>query len=498
VLFDLVYAVAENHPDEIALVHRDERIAFRELVERVERLAAGLADRGLKAGDPIALLLPNAPEFVVAFYAITGMGAAIVPLDPQLKHDELDFRLRQSRVRGIVSDDRAVGVCERIVAGWDDPVEIITTSTAHGHGTTIASLIEGGEPRRLPARSPDEVFVYQFSSGSTGRPKRVARTHGNVCAEARAYPAAFGTGVGDGVFCVTPLFHDYGMTCSLLASTPGGAKLVLLEDPNPFLLKRQRAIELIERERPTVFPGVPFSYRLLAEAPRDADMSSLRWCFSAGTALPQEVFDAFVERFGVPVRQLYGSTETGTIAANLDADPIGTFASVGRPIGDVEVKVVDDDGQPVATGTVGELLVSSPALTSGYLDQPDLTAAAFRDGHYLTGDLGRLDDDGRVYITGRKKLLIPVGGYKVDPIEVEDVLNAHPAIAEAVVVGVPGANAGEEIVKAAVVPSETCDQRDVIRYAQERLANYKVPQLVEFRDEIPKSPTGKILRQYLL
>jgi long-chain acyl-CoA synthetase len=498
VLFDLVYAVAEDHPDEIAVVHRDERISYRELVERVERLASGLADRGLRAGDPVALLLPNAPEFVVAFYAITGMGAAIVPLDPQLKHDELDFRLRQSRVRAIISDDRAVGVCERIVAGWEHPVEIVTTSTAHGHGTTIGSLIDAGEPRNLPARAPDEVFVYQFSSGSTGRPKRVARTHGNVCAEARTYPTALGTGVGDGVFCVTPLFHDYGMTCSLLASTPAGAKLVLLEDPNPFLLKRHRAIELIEQERPTVFPGVPFTFRLLAEAPRDADMSSLRWCFSAGTALPQGVFDAFVERFGVPVRQLYGSTETGTLAANLDADPISTFASVGRPIGDVEVKVLDDDGRPVAAGTVGELVVTSSALTSGYLDQPDLTAAAFHDGWYATGDLGRLDEEGRVHITGRKKLLIPVGGYKVDPIEVEDVLNAHPAIAEAIVVGVPGAHMGEEIVKAAVVSAETCDQRDVIRWAQERLANYKVPQIVEFRDEIPKSPTGKILRQYLL
>ncbi len=497
-LLDLVYAVAEDHPDEIAVVHRDERITFRDFVERVERLAAGLADRGLGAGDPIALLLPNVPEFVIALYAITGMGAAIVPLNPQLKHDELKFRLQQTGVRGIISDDRAVGVCERVVAGWEHPVEIITTSTAHGHGTTIASLIESGEPRRLPARSPDEVFVYQFSSGSTGRPKRVARTHGNVCAEARAYPAAFGTGVGEGIFCVAPLFHDYGMTCSLLASTPAGATLVMLEDPNPFLLKRHRAIELIERERPTIFPGVPFTFRLLAEAPQDADMSSLRLCFSAGTALPREVFDAFLERFGVPVRQLYGSTETGTLAANLDEHPIATFASVGRPIGDVEIAVVDDDGASVATGAIGELLVASPALTSGYLDQPELTAAAFREGRYLTGDLGRIDEEGRVYITGRKKLLIPVGGYKVDPIEVEDVLNTHPSIAEAIVVGVPGDNAGEEVVKAAVVLTATCDAGDVIRYAQERLANYKVPQIVEFRDEIPKSPTGKILRQYLL
>ena len=180
-LLDLVYAAAGDRPDEIAVVHRDERITYRDFVERVERLAAGLAERGLGPGDPIALLLPNIPEFVIALYAITGMGAAIVPLNPQLKHDELKFRLQQSGVRGIISDDRAVGVCERIVAGWEDPVEIITTSTAHGHGTTIASLIEDSEPRPLPARCPTRS---SSTSSPPGRPDGPSAWHARTATSA--------------------------------------------------------------------------------------------------------------------------------------------------------------------------------------------------------------------------------------------------------------------------------------------------------------------------
>jgi long-chain acyl-CoA synthetase len=497
-LLDLVYDAAAEDPEGVAIVHRDDRIAFGDLVERVERLAAGLADRGIGPGDAVALLVPNSPEFVIALHAITGLGAAAVALNTQHKHDELEFQLRACSVRGIVCDERSVGVCERIVSSWDRPVEIVTTGSAHGHGTTIDGLIDAYAPRRLPARSADDVFVYQFSSGSTGRPKRIARTQGEIHAEALGYRSLFGVGPGVGVFCAVPLFHSYGLTCSLLATAPSGATLVLLEDPNPFVLKRHRALDLLEQERPAIFPGVPFVFRLLAEAPRSADLSSLRLCLSAGIELPREVFDAFRERFGVPIRQLYGSTETGTIAANLDPDPEATFASVGAPAPGVEVAVLGDDGAPVATGDVGELAVRGPGVTSGYVDLDELTAEAFRGGRYRTGDLGRVDADGRVYVTGRKKLLIPVGGYKVDPIEVEDVLNANPAVAEAIVVGVPGAHPGEEIVKAAVVLAAACEERELIRYAQEHLANYKVPQVVEFRDEIPRSQTGKILRHYLV
>jgi long-chain acyl-CoA synthetase len=236
----------------------------------------------------------------------------------------------------------------------------------------------------------------------------------------------------------------------------------------------------------------------MADSPADADLSSLRLCFTAGMAMPRETFEAFGERFGILVRQLYGSTETGMIAANLSDDPVTTFESVGTPVKGVELEIVDDDGDPLPAGEIGEVTVASAAATSGYGDLPELNAIAFRDGRFFTGDLGRIDHGGMLSIVGRKKLLIETGGFKVDPIEVEAVINSHPAVSESVVVGVDTEVAGEQRVKAVAVLAGECDERELIAFCRERLANFKVPQAVEFRDEIPKSPLGKVLRKYLV
>jgi long-chain acyl-CoA synthetase len=492
-----LYEHAEVRPDHLAVVYRDERIGFGELVERIEKLAAGLADRGIGPGDAVALLLPNDPSFVVSWHAVTGLGAIVVPVNPSFKQDELEFTFRRSDVKAVISDERNAGVCERIVAGFDRPVEVIPTSAAHGPSITLDMLIEGSTPARLEERSPDEVYLFQFSSGSTGRPKRVPRTHAQCVAEGELYNDTFGRDPEDKVFCAVPMFHTYGMGACLFWSATSGATMVILEDPNPFLLRRHRALELIEQERATVFPGVPFNFRLMAEAPAGADLTSLRLVFSAGTALPRPSFEAFGERFGLLVRQLYGSTEAGLMTVNLDPDPVATFESVGTPAGDVEISIADEDGDTLPPGE-GEVLVNSPAMADGYSDMQELNREAFRDGYFHTGDLGRLDDEGRLYLTGRKKLLIEVGGYKVDPIEVQDVVVAHPKVREAVVVGAEGRVEGEELVKAVVVPNEHVDDRELMEFCRERLANFKVPQIVEFREEIPRSPLGKVLRKYLV
>jgi long-chain acyl-CoA synthetase len=495
-LVELLYQNASARPDDAALVYRDERVTHAELIDRVERLAAGLAAEGIGPGDAVALLLPNDPTFIASYYAISGLGAVVVPVNPAFKQEELEFYFRQTGVRAVISDDRSAGVCERIVAAWDEPAKVIATSAAHGQALTVDMLMQA-EPAKLEPRSADEPLVNMFSSGSTGRPKRVARTHGQLRGESDYY-AWMGIGPEDNIFCTIPLFHTYGMGCCMVAATRTGATHVLLEDPNPFLLRRQRALELLEGERITVFPGVPFNFRLLAEAPASADLSSLRLAFSAGTALPRPFFDAFLDKFGVPVRQLYGCTEAGTLTANMDEDPAASFESCGAPVEGVEVLIEDDEGNQVGPDTVGEIAVRSPGLTSGYADMEELNREAFRDGFFLSGDLGKLDEEGRLTITGRKKLLIEVGGYKVDPIEVEDVVSAHPSVAEAVVVGVETKVQGEELVKAVVVPKAEMDERDLIGFCQQRLANFKVPQVVEFREEIPKSPLGKILRKYLI
>jgi long-chain acyl-CoA synthetase len=497
-LMSFLYAQADANPDRTALVYREERIGYADLVERIERVASGLTQRGVGPGDAVGLALRDDPWFVVCFHAITALGAVVVPINPAFKQAELEFCLRAPGVRAVViSDERTAGVCERIVAGFDRPAEVISASAAHGQSPTLDALLESGSSERLSPRDPDEIFVYQFSSGSTGRPKLVPRTHGQCAAEAELY-ATLGLTPEDKILSAIPLFHTYGMGACLFGGAISGATVVILEDPHPFLLKRHRALELIETEGVTVFPGVPFNFRLMAEAPAGADLSSLRLCFSAGTALPRSSFEAFGERFGVLVRQLYGSTETGIISANMSDDPVATFESVGLPLGEAQVAIVDDDGAQLPVGELGEVTILSPAGTDGYVEMDELNQLAFRDGWYFSGDLGRLDENGLLYLAGRKKLLIEAGGFKVDPIEVQDVVEAHPSVEEAIVVGVPGEIEGEEVVKAVVVPAEYCEEREVIAFCRERLANFKVPQVVEFRDEIPKSPLGKVLRKYLV
>jgi long-chain acyl-CoA synthetase len=225
--------------------------------------------------------------------------------------------------------------------------------------------------------------------------------------------------------------------------------------------------------------------RLLAES-GGGDLGALRLCFSAGNALPRSTFDAFDRAFGIPIRQLYGLTETGAVTINLDEDPWATAASVGRPMPGIDVDVLDVAGDPVEPGHIGDVAVSSPAMTRRH------------GARLLTGDRGRIDEAGRLIITGRRKLLIDVSGDKVDPIEVEDVLAVHPKVREVVVVGVPSGIEGEELIKAVVVGEAACGERELIRFCRERLANYKVPHMVEFREEIPRSSLGKVLRKYLV
>ncbi|MFL5896881.1 MAG: class I adenylate-forming enzyme family protein [Solirubrobacterales bacterium] len=496
-LLQLLYDHAEVAGDRIAVVHGDERLSRTELIERIERLADGLAGLGIGAADAVALVIRDDPWFVACFHAIAALGAKVVPANPAFKQAELEFWFRSTGVRAVISDERTAGVCERIVAGLDREVPVIGSGAGHGRSRTLAGLVEEGSPRRLPSRAPEEALVGQFSSGSTGRPKRLDRSHGQCLAEAQAY-LGLGLGAEDRILAAVPLFHTWGMGSCIFGAAISGAPLVILEDPHPFLLKRHRALELIERERITVFPGVPFNFRLMAESPADADLSSLRLCFSAGMALPRETFESFGERFGILVRQLYGSTETGMIAANLSEDPVATFESVGAAVEGVELRIVDEQGGQLPSGEVGEVTVASPAATGGYGDLPEQNAIAFREGRFFTGDLGYLDGDGMLFLAGRKKLLIETGGFKVDPIEVEAVLDSHPAVAESVVVGVETGVAGEQRVKAVTVRAGECEERELIAFCRERLANFKVPQKVEFRDEIPKSPLGKILRKYLV
>jgi long-chain acyl-CoA synthetase len=362
--------------------------------------------------------------------------------------------------------------------------------------------IEGGGRRRwvADAGGPDAPALFAFSSGSTGTPKGMLRTHANLASEANQFFDTVGVSEDDVILAAVALFHAHGLGNCLLASVRSGAAMVLLDR-----FQRDEMLGLIERERVTVFPAVPFMCQTLAETRRASgtDVGSLRLCFTAGAPLARATFDGFLARFGVPVRQLYGCSEAGSVTINLDDDVAATAASVGRPMKGVEVAVVGEHDESLGPGETGDIVFASPALTAGYVGVDAEANDAFRDGWFRTGDVGHLDETGNLYVTGRTKLFISTSGFKVDPYEVEHVLRAHPAVADVVVVGVGGPLA-EEVVKAVVVRTEPDAggddelRRELVARCRSSLAVYKVPRIVEFRPEIPRSPLGKILRKYLV
>jgi long-chain acyl-CoA synthetase len=492
----LVERAASQHPTRVALVHGDEQVRYETLHEQVGRAAAALTEIGVTAGERVALVLDSTPDFAVAFFAVGRCGGVAVPLDPVLSGPELEFYFHESGVRAAVVEPRLVPVARRAAEQSSASIDVLVLGDGRRGARSLREL--GGDTSSSRDAEQDDDAIYQYSSGSTGRAKRVPRTHRQLLDEVESYAGAIALTPDDAVLGLVPLHHTYGLGCCLLASVHSGAALVLPEDRQPFVLRRARTLELIERSGATVVPGVPAQFRLLADAKGAGRLPAVRLVLSAAAALPRATFDAFHEAFELPVRQLYGCTETGALTVNLDPDPVATAGSVGLPLRGVRVAIHDAAGDAIEDGRIGDVAVSSVGMTRGYAGEGEAERQSFRDGWFSTGDRGRLDEDGRLFLTGRTKLLIDVAGRKVDPIEVEDVLATHPRVREVVGVGTATGVEGEERVKAVVVPDGRCDERELRRFCAERLAGYKVPETVEFRDEIPRSPVGTILRNNLV
>ena len=498
--------IAQKYPEHTAIVDDRRRIAYRELADLVKGFSSGLSSLGVGAGDCVAVILPNCTEFVVSFYAAAKLNAVLLPLNHLFKAEELGYYIKDSDARVIITDTARADLCQQIIAQSERPIELITVDAAIMPANYFYDLVLLDRAAEKAIANPEADFLYQYSSGSTGRPKRVGRTQQNLWHEVNNFTQTVGVTPGDKILCLVPMYHAHGLGNCLLASLHNGATLVILEQFKqgdkpmevPFVFRRLRVLELIEQEQITILPAVPYIFNTLAETPADvsADLSSLRLCFSAGNFLSQDIFERFRERFGIDVKQLYGCTEAGSVAIDLDeADK--PYGSVGRPMQNVAIDIIGDDGSQLPLGEIGEIVIKSKTLTRGYHKMPELNQTAFVDGAFLTGDLGKIDESGCLYITGRKKILIDTGGRKVDPIEIEDVLVTHPKVKEAVVVGVKGLFAGE-IIKAVIVPQGEPTKAEIIAYCKDKLAEFKLPRAIEFRTEIPKSPLGKILRKALV
>ena len=486
---------ADYRPDDCAVVFGETRLSNAALHARAERCGRAFLAHGIAPGDRVALLLENSPEFVAAFFGIAACRAVAVPLNLELKAEEIAFYLGDAGVRCLLVDPARVALALQVVAGLPQRCEVIVAGPEVPGTLALPDLLANAPPVKLPACRHDDELIYIYSSGSTGRPKCAPRTVLQYWWEMNSVIECLGLGRQDVIFCMIPLFHNFGAVHCMLAAAGSGARLVILDGANPFALHRQRALRLIAGEAATILPGVPFMFGHLANTRGDFDLSRVRICYSAAAALTPETAAAFLARFGVPIRNHYGCTEVGVMTIDLDPQPRADGATVGRAFPGVRIRILDDTGSELPPGEVGEVVVASRAMTSGYRGGAEDGRALFRDGNYHTGDLGALDSAGRLFLHGRKKFVIDVVGQKVSPVEVEDVLAAHPAVRESVVIGIPAADGRGETVMAYVVAATPCTADELQSFCAARLANFKVPRSLAFISEVPRNGLGKLLRR---
>lgn len=491
-LAQLLFDTADRFPERTGLVYAGDRWTWAQLATLVRQLASGLAREGIGPQDHVALWLKNSPCFVASYFAVLARGSTAVPLNPDLKQG--DFESRRIPFKAVISSFDLAPQRSRAMRLSDAQNETRHLVCPDPDSCSKWDLVDEDQNSVIHSNPGDRALLL-FSSGSTAIPKPLYRTHGQCMAEVRHFRVTCATTEADTIFCALPLFHAHGMANALWAAVGSGATLVLMKNPQPFALRREQAMALLESERVTVFPGVPFMFQTLADARATADLSSVRLCFSAGNPLPRDVFDRFLDKFGIPVRQLYGCTEAGSVTINLDEVAGGGAETVGRPMCGIEIEVRDENGVSLPPGVTGEVVFRSPASTSGYAF--DATAnEPFLDGWFFSGDMGRIDTNGRLEIVGRKKFLITVAGHKVYAKEVEEVLTGHPAVLEAAVIGIPDNQTGEAI-KAYLVTRSPLTESQVFRYCQSQLPAFKRPREVVFVQALPKTALGKIARNQL-
>ena len=526
-LVDIVEASARDYPDAPALQFFGRTTSYRELNDAIARAAAGLRDQGVTAGDPVAIVLPNCPQHIVAFYAILRLGAVVVEHNPLYTPRELRKQFEDHGATHAIVWTKVIGLIQ------DFPADLAVTSLisvditkAMPFGTRLALTLPIAKAREartalhervsgtvtwesivgapaLPASHPkpatDDLALIQYTSGTTGTPKGASLTHRNLlsnAAQARAWVPSIVRGHGCVVYAVLPMFHAYGLTLCLTFAMSMGARLVLFPRFDPDMV-----LEVTKKHPATFLPLVPPIADRLLKAAREKGVSleGTQVAISGAMALPHELVVPFEEASGGYLVEGYGLSECSPV---LMANPVADNrvpGTVGLPLPGTELRVVDPDAptNDVEPGARGELIVRGPQVFSGYYGKPEETEKVFVDGWFRTGDIVTVDDGGFVRIVDRIKELIITGGFNVAPTEVEIALRQHPQVDDAAVVGLPNPQSGEEVV-AAIVLAPGVDQPDIegIReFARGILTPYKVPRRIFVVDELPKSLIGKVLRR---
>lgn len=511
--------VAAN-PEGTAVVYFDGTLTARQLDGLSDAFAAALQSRGVGPGDRIGIQLQNIPQYAIALLALWKLGAAAVLLNPMYKERELRHLLEDSAATGIIADDTLYPATAATAAGTS--VQWIVTTSGLDYqtrndprvfpdGTPAASSPDGDMAELIDAftgRSPaagapglDDVALLTYTSGTTGPPKGAMNTHRNVLNVAATSAAWMGVQPGDRILAVAPLFHITGAVLGAAAPLLHDTALVFINRTHPAV-----AVDAIAEHRITCTTGSITVFNAIYQVPGATaeHFASVRTLYSGGAPIPPATVEAFRTRFGKYIHNIYGMTETTSAVI---AVPPGTEApvdaasgslSIGLPLPNLTVRIVDADGSPLPAGTQGELELTGPQIIPGYWNNPEATARTLPGGRLRTGDVAVVDEAGWIYIVDRLKDQINVSGYKVWPREVEDVLYEHPAVYEAAVVGQPDAYRGETVVAyVSVRAGQNVTPEEIIDFAKQRLAAYKYPRIVHVIEDLPKTPTGKIRRRAL-
>jgi len=501
-LATMLRETALARPDKVAVILDQFRLDYKTLDALSNQVAGSLQAAGVRRGDRIGLMLPNVPQFVIAYYGILKAGAVVVPMNVLLRAPEVAFYVGNSEATALITwedfaEEAVKGVSE--LSGVSTYVVNKPGSEARPPGTRpFSELMQGSPAFDMVATDPDDTAVILYTSGTTGKPKGAELTHFNLfmCCQVSADRLVEFTD-DDVALAVLPLFHSFGQSNVMNTTIYAGGTMTLVPRFEP-----DKVMEVIQRDRVTLFLGVPTMYFALLHNPRagDYDISSLRLCGSGGASMPGEVMKAFEQKFGATILEGYGLSETSPSASFNRSQEERKFLSIGKPIWGVEMRIHNEDGEPMPPGqeNVGEIVIRGHNVMKGYFKQPEATAEAMKNGWFHSGDMGYMDAEGFFFIVDRKKELIIRGGFNVYPREVEEVLYAHPAVQEAAVIGVPDEKLGEE-VKAVVAlkQGQTASEDDLIAWVKERVAAYKYPRSVQFVDSLPKGPTGKILKKEL-
>ncbi|MCS6806963.1 MAG: long-chain-fatty-acid--CoA ligase [Acidobacteriota bacterium] len=493
---DLLRLRAQTTPDKTFLYFHDLEVSYGQLHELTNRVARGLLELGVNKGDKVCVMLTNRPEFVYLFLATPKLGAVLVPINVLLKAEEVQYIVNNSDATTMVTESKFLPLIEAIRPVCPQLKQIVVVGDDAPAGMLSFTELLAAPPDELDVPiSPDDEMGIIYTSGTTGKPKGVVLTQGNYYINSWQGAMVSGMNADERAMCILPLFHVNGQVVTILMPMQGGGSMILTEGFSP-----KTFFENLARYRATTFSGVPTVYSILLNLP-DADqydLSSLRMCICGAAPMPVEVFTRFEEKFHAKIIEGYGLSE-GTCASTINpVEGKRKIGSIGLPFPGQELAIVDDNGQPLPAGQVGEIIIRGRNVMKGYYKNPEATAQTIRNGWLYTGDLGYYDEEGYFYIVGRKKEMIIRGGVNIYPQEIEQVLYQHPKVKEAAVIGLPDPIWGEEVGACLILKEgETWDAADVIAYCQSRLADFKCPRRVFFVDSFPRTATGKIQKHLL-